>query len=683
MQKNILLFFVFFLVLMWPKELLANNTMVHEFHDVNITQIITYDFFIDANEERPLVIPIFSTPLVVKKEKDINISSYTTIENLSNYDNFLEKGGRYRFDDWGSLYSFFLICYNNFNNDIGQYSPITNIKVNVVRHTNDGEINLILDKNYLENDDEIHGIYFYGDNNFSFVYYDGQHLYHKYKADVVRFDSNLRASSIYSNDSILNKFNGKPLDSPFKESNSSSPYYHLDSKVKGLMDKSLKDYLNTLYEEDKLNYGNAKYITELPYSSFYNISTNSKVYEFLGDKSKEGGNPSNLSELSKFLEKSLKESLKDNYDNFIVFWPSNNNYLTIINKFSVYNYVLQIDDNEEYRIIKNNNYGVRRKIGFVEGRLDEIDNKILKEFYQDKNFHEYTLSELEYRRDELREIKKFVDYINLNYPEYISSNSIGFIDNDIMLERMLKRIIYINSDIGYYQEGIDNAISTRINDETNLTTRIWAIKSIFASGLLSLLIALGIQWWSNKKKRDNNNKYEGNYFETDVNMNPEIILGIEEKIGHTFTNKRFLESALTTNAYLKEHAKEIGPEKEITHYKKLEPIGDSILDLIVTSELSKSKEKLNYMEKVTTKDRFIKEKDLEIIAKRMGLNRFLRMGNGEIKKNIQDNKKVCDALVEALIAAVYLDCIDHEGKVDMIEVRKVIVENLGIFNNDE
>ncbi len=166
-------------------------------------------------------------------------------------------------------------------------------------------------------------------------------------------------------------------------------------------------------------------------------------------------------------------------------------------------------------------------------------------------------------------------------------------------------------------------------------------------------------------------------------MNPETIQTVEEIIDHKFVKKVLLVSALTTNAYLEEHAKEIGPEKEITHYKKLEPIGDSVLDLIVTSELSKSKEKLNFMEKVNTKDRFITEKDLEIIAKRMGLNQFLRMGNGEIKKNIHNNKKVCDALIEALIAAVYLDCIDAQGKVDMKEVRKVVVDNLGIFKNNK
>lgn len=166
-------------------------------------------------------------------------------------------------------------------------------------------------------------------------------------------------------------------------------------------------------------------------------------------------------------------------------------------------------------------------------------------------------------------------------------------------------------------------------------------------------------------------------------MEQDIIQRVEEILGHIFFKKELLVSALTTKAYLQEHEKEIGPGIEITHYKILEPIGDSVLDLIVTSELSKSKEKLNYMESVSTKDRYIKKKDLEIIAKRMGLNNYLGMGNGEIKKGIKDNKKVCDALVEALIAAVYLDSIDSDGNVDMKEVRKVIVDNLGIFNKDE
>ncbi|NMC58402.1 MAG: hypothetical protein GYA51_03305 [Candidatus Methanofastidiosa archaeon] len=166
-------------------------------------------------------------------------------------------------------------------------------------------------------------------------------------------------------------------------------------------------------------------------------------------------------------------------------------------------------------------------------------------------------------------------------------------------------------------------------------------------------------------------------------MDPETILKIEKKLGHTFAKKELLESALTTRAYLEEHAKEIAPEKEIAHYKILEPIGDSVLDLVVTSELSKLNGKLNDMEKAKNKDRYVAEKNLHDIAERKGLNNYLRMGNGEIKKSIKDNKKVCDALVEALIAAVYLDSIDSDGKADMKEVRKVIVENLSIFHKDD
>ena len=167
-------------------------------------------------------------------------------------------------------------------------------------------------------------------------------------------------------------------------------------------------------------------------------------------------------------------------------------------------------------------------------------------------------------------------------------------------------------------------------------------------------------------------------------MDSGTIQTVEETIGHIFSNKKLLISALTTKAYLKEHEKEIGPKKDITHYKILEPIGDSVLDLIVTSELSKLNGKIiTEMEKAKNKDRYVAEKNLHDIAIRMKLNTFLQMGKGEIKNNIQDNKKVCDALVEALIAAVYLDCMDPEDKVDMIEVRKVIVENLGIFNKED
>lgn len=166
-------------------------------------------------------------------------------------------------------------------------------------------------------------------------------------------------------------------------------------------------------------------------------------------------------------------------------------------------------------------------------------------------------------------------------------------------------------------------------------------------------------------------------------MDPQTIQTVEEIIGHTFFKKELLVSALTTNAYLEEHKKDMYPEKDITHYKILEPIGDSVLDLIVTSELSKLNRNLNDMEKARNKDRYVAEKNLHDIAKRKGLNNYLRMGNGEIKKDIKNNKKICDALVEALIAAVYLDSIDSDGKVDMKEVRKVVVDNLGIFKNNK
>ncbi len=116
-----------------------------------------------------------------------------------------------------------------------------------------------------------------------------------------------------------------------------------------------------------------------------------------------------------------------------------------------------------------------------------------------------------------------------------------------------------------------------------------------------------------------------------------------EKMDIEIKNKELLETALTHSSYSNEH--------NCDNYERLEYLGDAILESVTSEYLYLN---TDYSEGEMTKIRanYVCEKALATYSKKMGIDRYIRLGHGQIN-NLNDT--IIADVFEAVAAAVYLD----------------------------
>ncbi|MCL2080499.1 MAG: ribonuclease III [Oscillospiraceae bacterium] len=123
---------------------------------------------------------------------------------------------------------------------------------------------------------------------------------------------------------------------------------------------------------------------------------------------------------------------------------------------------------------------------------------------------------------------------------------------------------------------------------------------------------------------------------------------LEDKIGYSFGNKELLEIALTHSSYKN--------ERNLKHsYERLEFLGDSVLGMLTAEMLYISHPKLSEGELTKRRATLVCESSLANAANILGLGEHLRVGKGEDGTGGRRRPSILADLVEALLAAVYLD----------------------------
>ena len=134
----------------------------------------------------------------------------------------------------------------------------------------------------------------------------------------------------------------------------------------------------------------------------------------------------------------------------------------------------------------------------------------------------------------------------------------------------------------------------------------------------------------------------------------------ESNIGYTFNNKNLLEEALTHTSY--------AYENKTKSNERLEYLGDSILEFIMSEHLFLNYNNLSEGEMTKVRANVVCEDSLYEVAKKHNFSDFLFLGKSEI--NSQNSKKAIMAdSVEAVIAAIFLDS-------NLENAKKFIIENL-------
>ena len=139
---------------------------------------------------------------------------------------------------------------------------------------------------------------------------------------------------------------------------------------------------------------------------------------------------------------------------------------------------------------------------------------------------------------------------------------------------------------------------------------------------------------------------------------------LEDRIGHSFRDRSLLETALTHSSYANERHSGDGAS-----YERLEFLGDSILGLVTAEFLFAHEPPLPEGRMTRLRAELVCEASLHKTALSLGLGEYMRLGKGEEHTGGRERPSILADMVEAVIAAIYLDA-------GMDEARRFILDKL-------
>lgn len=138
---------------------------------------------------------------------------------------------------------------------------------------------------------------------------------------------------------------------------------------------------------------------------------------------------------------------------------------------------------------------------------------------------------------------------------------------------------------------------------------------------------------------------------------------IENKIGYVFKDKSLLKQAFTRTSYANEHRGRSGLRYQSNEV--LEFFGDSVLSTAIVTLLMRDfadryeygiSTTLNEGDFSNIKSKLSDKKNLSLTTKSLGLQKYLLMGEGDLKLGVENEPSVMEDLFESIIGAIYIDC---------------------------
>ena len=118
----------------------------------------------------------------------------------------------------------------------------------------------------------------------------------------------------------------------------------------------------------------------------------------------------------------------------------------------------------------------------------------------------------------------------------------------------------------------------------------------------------------------------------------------------TFQNVALLKQAFTHASYRNEHRKSAIQDNE-----RLEFLGDAVLEVIVSDYLFRAFPDLPEGELTRMRAAIVCEASLVVFARRLGFDRYVRLGRGEERSGGRQRPALLADVFEAFIGALYLD----------------------------
>ena len=126
-------------------------------------------------------------------------------------------------------------------------------------------------------------------------------------------------------------------------------------------------------------------------------------------------------------------------------------------------------------------------------------------------------------------------------------------------------------------------------------------------------------------------------------MPADSLSALQHRLQHRFSDPSLLQRAVTHRSYSSEHN------------ERLEFLGDSVLNLAVSSLLYARLARLPEGDLSRVRANLVKQDTLHQLALRLQLPEVLRLGEGESKSGGKQRPSILADALEALIGAVYLD----------------------------
>lgn len=145
---------------------------------------------------------------------------------------------------------------------------------------------------------------------------------------------------------------------------------------------------------------------------------------------------------------------------------------------------------------------------------------------------------------------------------------------------------------------------------------------------------------------------------------------LEQNIGYTFANKNLIVEALTHTSYSNENKRKKNKTKEVRDNERLEFLGDSVLNLSITTFLFNRQKNLTEGELSRLRSTIVCEKSLRQAADTFSLGEHILLGKGEEQTGGRNRDSIISDAMEALIGAIYLDA-GYE------EANKFILKHMG------
>jgi ribonuclease III len=128
-------------------------------------------------------------------------------------------------------------------------------------------------------------------------------------------------------------------------------------------------------------------------------------------------------------------------------------------------------------------------------------------------------------------------------------------------------------------------------------------------------------------------------------------------IGYTFKNSSLLSLALTHSSYKNEKTVQhtSGVRKTDEDNERFEFLGDTVLSFVISRRLFVLFKQVNEGELSKYRSVLVSREILFLIAKKIKMNRFIKLGQNEAKGTVKEKVKLLANAVEAIIAAIYFD----------------------------